>query len=451
MTTLLYTLGVVVFVLAILVSIGLHEFGHLIPAKRFGGKVTQWFVGFGRTVWSTRRGETEYGIKAIPLGGYVKIVGMLPPGKGDSAIDLDEDGRPVERVRGSSTGLFTQLVSDAREAEWEQIRPEDSGRLFYKLPWWKKVIVMAGGPTVNIAIAFFIFLGIFATYGERTLEVAEGPATVGQVSDCLIPYEESGRRCTPDDPATPAVEAGLEAGDVIVAFNGEQVADWEALQDEIRDNAGGDATMVVQRDGERLTLTTNTTVQARPTSADDETLTQVGFLGVSPALEERIQTGGVLFTLDRMGEMTVMTVQALGELPANVWDVAQAIVGLEERAADGPVSIVGGSRFAGETAATDVFDTQEKAVALLSLIAGFNLFIGLFNFVPLLPLDGGHIAGALYEGLRRGVARLLGRPDPGHVDVAKLLPVAYVAGFAILVMGLVLIVGDIIVPVSLPY
>ena len=143
----------------------------MIPAKKFGGKVSQYFIGFGPTVWSTQRGETEYGVKAVPLGGYVKIVGMLPPGAEELDEDrehpvYDEQGRRVVRVRKSNTGMFTQLISDARAAEWEHIRPEDSDRLFYKMAWWKKVVVMAGGPTVNILIAFFIFLVVFATYGN---------------------------------------------------------------------------------------------------------------------------------------------------------------------------------------------------------------------------------------------------------------------------------------------
>src|SRR5690606_20752701 len=133
-TVLLYALGVVLFAVGIAVSIGLHEVGHLAPAKRFGVKVTQYFVGFGRTVFSVRRGETEYGLKAIPLGGYVKLVGMFPPHEGDDPT----------RVRKSNTGLFTQVVSDARSAEYELVEDKDLDRLFYKLPWWKKLVVMSG-------------------------------------------------------------------------------------------------------------------------------------------------------------------------------------------------------------------------------------------------------------------------------------------------------------------
>ncbi|WP_340539367.1 M50 family metallopeptidase [Nocardioides sp. GXZ039] len=452
MTPLLYLLGVLIFVLAILVSIGLHELGHMIPAKAFGGKVTQYFVGFGPTVWSKQVGETEYGIKAIPLGGYVKIIGMLPPAAEElvEEVEYDADGNRVQRIRKSNTGLFTQLISDARAAEWELVKPEDNDRLFYKMPWWKKVIVMAGGPTVNLLIAFVLFWIVFATYGQRHAEVEPGPPVIDTVSQCVIAYSEDNgtRECTDADPVAPAAEAGLRPGDRIVAFNGVTVTGWDQLRELIRVNSDGEAAITYERDGKTYTGTTNTTVEARPTSETDETLTEVGFLGVAPVMREVSETGGPLFTLDAMGTMTVDTVKALGQLPVKVYGVGKAIVGVEERAKDSPVSIVGGGRFAGEQTSSDVLDVQEKTVFLLSLIAGFNLFIGLFNFLPLLPLDGGHIASALWEALRRGFARLRRRPDPGYVDAAKLLPVAYVVAGAMLIMGVVLIVGDIVVPLS---
>jgi membrane-associated protease RseP (regulator of RpoE activity) len=448
---LLYTVGVVAFVVAILVSIGLHELGHMIPAKKFGGKVTQYFIGFGPTVWSRRRGETEYGLKAVPLGGYVKIVGMLPPtvrGVADE-VTYDAEGNQVVRIRKSNTGLFTQLISDARAAEWEHVKPGDADRLFYKLPWWKKVVVMAGGPTVNLLIAFFVFWGVFATYGARTYEPEAGQPVIETVSKCLLPYVEEGRACRPTDPATPAVEAGLLPGDVITSFNGAEVTGWQQFRAMVRSNAGGEAVIGFERDGVAMTGTTNTTVQARPTSDTDLTFTQVGFLGVTPTGHEVVTQGGPLYTLQQMGTMTAQTVRALVHMPVKVWGVAKAIVGLEERSPDSPVSIVGGGRIAGETAAHGDFGTTQKVVFLLMLVAGFNLFIGLFNFIPLLPLDGGHIAGALWEVGRRGIARISGRPDPGYVDVAKLLPVAYAVAVVMLVMGMVLIVGDLVVPLHL--
>jgi len=452
MTAVYYTLGVVLFFTAILVSIGLHELGHMIPAKKFGGKVTQYFIGFGPTVWSKQVGETEYGLKAVPLGGYVKIVGMLPPEAEElvDSVEIDEQGQRVQRIRKSNTGLFTQLISDARAAEWELVGPEDTDRLFYKLPWWKKVIVMAGGPTVNILIAFFLFWAVFATYGQKSTEPEPGAPVVSSVSECIIPVSEEGRACTDADPVAPAAEAGLEPGDVITSFNGVAITEWEQLRELIRGNDDGEAVIGYERDGEALTGTTSTTVEARPTSNTDQTLRQVGFLGVSPETHVVTETGGPLYTLGEMGHMTVDTAKALVHLPAKVWGVGKAILGIEERAADSPVSIVGGGRLAGETVSHDEFDVAEKTAFLLTLIAGFNFFIGMFNFVPLLPLDGGHIASAVWEALRRGLARVRRRPDPGYVDAAKLLPVAYVVASALLVMGVVLIVGDLVVPLHIP-
>lgn len=442
MTAVYYTLGVLFFVFAILASIGLHELGHMIPAKKFGGKVTQYFIGFGPTVWSKKVGETEYGVKGIPLGGYVKIVGMLPPGKAGEEAARAEAGE--ERVRKSNTGLFTQLISDARAAEWETIKPEDSGRLFYKMPWWKKVIVMAGGPTVNILIAFAIFGGLYATYGN--IADTQATTTVGVVSKCVLPATEADRKCTAADPKAPAAAAKLKPGDKLIALNGTKLTSWEHAQKLIRGNDNGELVITYERDGVVDSTKTNTTVTARPTSDTDKTLREVGFLGVAPRLSDP-QTGGPLYTLDQMGTMTVDTVKALGQLPVKVFDVAQAIVGLEERAEDSPVSIVGGGRIAGEVSSHESFPLQEKLVVLLMLVAAFNFFIGMFNFVPLLPLDGGHIAGALYEAARRGASRLLGRPDPGHVDVAKMLPVAYVVAVSLAVMGVILIVADLVIPI----
>ncbi|WP_323793319.1 site-2 protease family protein [Nocardioides sp.] len=452
MSVLLYTLGLVTFFVAILASIGLHELGHMIPAKKFGGKVTQYFIGFGPTVWSKQVGETEYGVKAIPLGGYVKIVGMLPPDALDLAeeIEVDASGNQVVKVRKSNTGMFTQLISDARAAEWELVKPEDSERLFYKMAWWKKVVVMAGGPSVNIAIAFFLFWGVFATYGQDVDVVPEaGQPVLASVSQCVLPYTEESRECSAPDPASPAAEAGLLPGDTITGFNGAAVTDWEQLRALIRDNNDGNAEIAYVRDGQTLTGTTSTTVEARPTSTSDETLTQVGFLGVTPTSRVVNETGGPIYTLREMGGMTVDSAEALVTLPAKVYDVGQAIVGIEERAIDSPVSIVGGGRLSGEVTSSTNLDLTSKLVFLVMLVAGFNFFIGMFNFIPLLPLDGGHIASALWEAGRRGLARLRRRPDPGYVDAAKLLPVAYVVASVLLVMGVILIVGDLVVPLRL--
>jgi len=449
-TALLYLLGVLVFTFAILASIGLHELGHLVPAKRFGCKITQYMIGFGPTVWSRRFGETEYGVKAIPLGGYVKIVGMLPPGAGDLAEEVEHDdaGNRVVRIRKSNTGMFTQLISDARAAEYELVGEGDADRLFYKLSSWKKIVVMAGGPTVNILIAFFIFWGVFATVGNAGDPTVE--TTIAEVQGCVVPRDEDGRVCTERDireNPTPAYEAGLQVGDRLVSFNGTRITSWPQMQGLIRGNGDDRAEIVIERDGEQQRIVTETTVTPRFLDPDAEEPEPVGFLGVSP--ESHSTTGGPLYTLEQMGTMTKEVVESLATLPVKVWGVARAIVGLEERDPDGPVSVVGGGRLAGETASHELIPTQDKVVGLLMLIGGFNFFIGMFNFVPLLPLDGGHIASAVWEAVRRGFARLRGRPDPGYVDAARLLPIAYVVGLSLMVMGVVLIVGDLVVPVHL--
>ena len=437
LTVLLYTLGVVLFVIGVAVSIGLHEVGHLVPAKKFGVKVTQYFVGFGRTLWSTRRGETEYGVKAVPLGGYVKLVGMLPPGEHDDP----------SRIRKSNTGMFTQLISDARAAEYELVEEGDQERLFYRLPWWKKVIVMAAGPTVNIVLAFLLFGAVFMIHGAQVTTT-----TIDEVSDCVIAVtpdnvDQPQRACTAADPVAPAKTAGIQPGDQVLSFNGEEVSSWDELTTLIRANENGAATIVVERDGEPVTLTTNTTVSARPESADNpEKIVEVGFLGVVP--EVVLEPQGPGYVVTTMATYTWNTVKVLGQLPAKLWDVTQALFGVEERAQDSPMSVVGASRVAGEVASTHEIPVADRFFGLLMLLGGINLFVGVFNFVPLLPLDGGHIAGALYEALRRGLARLFHRPDPGYFDVARLLPFAYVMAGVILVMSVVLVLADIVVPVQ---
>lgn len=429
---LIYALGVVVFVVGILVSIALHEVGHMLPAKKFGIKVTQYFVGFGRTLWSFRRGETEYGIKAFPLGGFVKLVGMLPPHEGDDP----------SRIRQSNTGLFTQLISDARTSEYESVGPGDQGRLFYQKPWWQKLIVMSGGPLVNIGIALVLFTIAFSMIG------AQAPTTtVNAVSECAIAADRNDQTCGPGDPLTPANKAGIRAGDRVEEFNGTEVTGWNHLTELIRDNGGDPATIVIQRGDRELTKQVETIVSVRPTLKDnDEKYVEVGFLGISPTTQYERQDFG--FVLATMGDYTKATGEAIIHLPQKMVEVADAAFG-GERQRDSPMSVVGAGRVAGQMVTVDDTSWTDRAFRLITLVAAVNLFLALFNFIPLLPLDGGHIAGALYEALRRGLARVFRRPDPGYVDVAKMLPVMYVVSALLLVMGVLLIYADIVNPVQL--
>ena len=437
MDVLMYTLGVLLFVLGVAASIGLHELGHLIPGKLFDVKVTQYFVGFGRTVWSRRKGETEYGVKAIPLGGYVKLVGMLPPGP-------DQD---PTAVRSSNTGMFAQLMSDARSAEYELVEKGDEERLFYRLSWWKKLVVMGSGVMTNLVIAFVLFAIVFMGHGVRT-----ATTTVDQVSRCVVAVTKANaakapRACTPADPVAPAKAAGVRPGDRIVSFNGTAITSWDQMQKAIRGNGGGDATLGVVRGGRQVTLHTNTTVSPRVDPADPQRITRVGFLGVSPTVVLERKDAG--FVVSTMANGTWETLKALGAMPVKLYHVGRAALGLEQRDRNGPMSVVGAGRVAGEISSQQAVPVSDKFFSLLLLLAGLNLFLGMFNLVPLPPLDGGPMATTVYEALRRWVARLRKRPDPGFVDSAKLLPVTYVMAGVILVMSVVLIYADIVAPVSL--
>ena len=431
MNAVIYVLGVIAFVFGVVLSIALHEVGHMYPAKKFGIKVTQYFVGFGRTLWSVKRGETEYGIKAIPLGGYVKLVGMLPPGQ----------GADPHSVRSTNTGMFTQLISDARDAEYEHVTPDDEGRLFYRKPWWQKLIVMSGGPLVNIGIAVLLFGGIFMGIGALA-----PTTTIETVSDCAITDTEAGRACTADDPITPAKNAGLQPGDTIVAFNDASVTSWDQLTKLIRSNGDNEATIVFDRGGDQLSATVNTSVLARISQTDPGKTENVGFLGVSPTSDYERQGPG--FVAEVMWDYTKGTADVIWHLPQRMVAVTKAAFGAE-READGPISVVGASRVAGELVTYDDPSWTDRTVRVVGLVASVNVFLALFNFIPLLPLDGGHIAGAIWEALRRGWARLRSRPDPGYVDVAKMLPAAYVGGALLMSMSVILIYADIVNPVRL--
>ena len=427
MTVVVTILLAILFFALIMVSIALHEVGHLVPAKLFGVKVTQYFVGFGKTLWSTKKGATEYGVKAIPLGGYVRLVGMYPP----------------EKQRAKPKGWLERVADQARSYEYEEITPADDGKLFYQKKTWQKIIVMLAGPAMNILIAFLIFLGINLFHGTYTPTL-----TVATVSECAIPADRADQTCTDADPATPAVEAGVQPGDVLVSFNGTNLTSWEQMGDLIRANRDGVAQVVVERNGQRVELpTVNTVLNHLPDRLDPTKTVEAGFFGVAPTSE--LRRGGPVATATQMWTMTKQSVVALASFPVRIYNVAADLVTGQPRDLNSPLSIVGASRFAGEIGTTDKLTSPEKVVTWLSLLGSVNLFVALLNLVPLLPLDGGHVAGAIYEWLRRVAARVLGRPDPGPVDTAKGLPLTYLVGGFLLLGGIILIAADIFSPIRL--
>ncbi|GAA2279236.1 putative zinc metalloprotease [Streptomyces ruber] len=433
MTTLMTILGIVVFVLGLLISIAWHELGHLSFAKLFGVRVPQYMVGFGPTIWSRRKGETEYGVKAIPLGGYIRMIGMFPPG-------------PDGRIEARSTSPFRGMIEDARAAAFEELQPGDEKRLFYTRKPWKRVVVMFAGPFANLVLAVVVFVGVMMTFGASTQTTQ-----VSAVSDCVIQASENRTTCEKGDPAAPAKAAGLKAEDRIVAFQGEPVKDWSSLQADIRENGGERVTLTVERDGEELDLTaTLIENQVAKTDGDggyvkDQYVT-AGFLGFTPVTDVVPQSFPQ--SVERMGDMIENGVESLIALPGKVPALWDAAFGDGPREADSPMGVVGAARVGGEIAAMDIPPTQRLATFLM-LVAGFNLSLFLFNMLPLLPLDGGHIAGAVWESIRRNLAKVLRRPDPGPFDVAKLMPVAYVVASVFVCFTILVLIADVVNPVRI--
>ena len=440
MEILLYILGILVVVVGLAVSIGLHEVGHLVPAKLFGVRVSQYMIGFGPTLWSRRRGETEYGLKAIPMGGYISMAGMYPPAKEGSA------------PRESSTGFFQTLAQDARAASAETVLVGQEERVFYKLPVFKRIVIMLGGPVMNLLIGVVLYAVLICGFG-----VAQYSTTVGSVNACVVSASSTSEECSPGDPAAPGAAAGLLPGDELVSMNGTAVTSWEQATGLIREAAGEQLTIVVDRDGDTLTLDAEPLLTERyvyddlgeiVTDSDGNSVTEkVGFLGIGPASE--IVQQPVTAVLPAVGDNIYRVGHLILNLPQRLIDVTQAAFGADERDPNGPISVVGVGRLAGEISSLDTIPVVEKVSGLIGLLASLNIALFVFNLVPLMPLDGGHVAGALWEGLRRRIAKLFGRKDPGPVDIAKLVPLTLVVVVLLASMSGLLIYADIVKPISI--
>jgi membrane-associated protease RseP (regulator of RpoE activity) len=419
----------VIFFFGLLLSVALHELGHFSFAKLFGVRTPQFIFGFGPTKWSWRRGETEYGIKWLPLGGYIRMIGMIPPRKGET------------KPREASTGMFNSLIEGARGASMDEIRPDDEDRVFYRKPWWQKLIIMLAGPGMNFVLAAMFLAIVFMGIGVQTPQTV-----VRSVPDCIIPAAAERTACLPTDKKAPAAIAGLQPGDRVVTFNGKRINSWEHLTNVIRAAGGQRVTLGIQRGAARINRSVDIVATQRPALDGSDRTVTAGFLGVSPTIA--LERQGPMAVAVSMWELTKRTAGAIIGIPQRMVAVWHAAFSGEEREKDGPVGIVGASRIGGEIAAQPTPPVQRISEFLL-LLGSFNLAIGVFNLVPLLPLDGGHAIGALWEGIRRGIARVFRRPDPGYVDVAKGLPLAYGMAIIIIAMGALLIYADLVNPIRL--
>ena len=377
-------LGVFIFVAFVLIAIGLHEFGHFATAKAFGIKVEKFFIGFGPKIWSTRRGETEYGVSAFPLGGYVKIAGMNP---------------------------------------LEEIKPEDRARTFKAKPGWQRAIVLAAGSVTHFIVALIIIAAILSIAGEidfdrPTTEIASVGSDAGE--------------------QTPSQVAGIKPGDRMVAVAGQRVTEWSQVQQAIRTRPNQPLEIVVERDGRLLPLTATLDACSREPDGqidcDPEPGEEIsGFLGVSPefARIHRSVPSAIGKATTEVGRGMKDSVIAFGKVfaPSTLARLFQVAVGEEERRPEDPTTIVGVGKAAGDLARNGDF------AALFLTVAVFNIFVGVVNLLPLPPLDGGHLAVLTYEKIARR-----------DVDMRRLLPITAMVLTVFGMLFVLLLYSDIVNP-----
>ena len=376
-------LGILAFVVALLFSVMVHEFGHYITARKYGMWVSEFFVGFGKRIWSVQRGETEFGVKAIPAGGYCKIEGMSP------------------------------------NDEMPQGQEE---RAFYKASSRKKLIVLSAGSFLHFVLGFVLLFTLFAGIGTNQ---------VLPVINEVVPNSA-------------AQAAGIQAGDEVVSINGKRVTEWYKDVEVIRQSQGKELRLVLDRNGEQISVTAS----ARLTDIDGTKRYVLGIVN-----EVGLERSGVLVSIKNSATVTkgflVESVKSLGKLPEKIPALWGATVRGEERDANGLVGVVGVARVSGEAVGSDKLTPMERLATFVLIVASLNIFVGVFNLLPILPLDGGHMAVAIADSIRAFFARLRGRPRPAPIDVTVLTPITMVVFVVLATLTLLLLVADVINPVTL--
>jgi membrane-associated protease RseP (regulator of RpoE activity) len=397
MTTLL---GVTLFVLALMVAIFLHEGGHFVTAKLFGMKVERFFLGFGPTLWSFRRGETEYGIKALPVGGFCKIAGMSPY---ESDHNFLEEDRSTRRQPGPVAPPLPPSTPPSRQ--------------FRNKPAWQRAIVLAAGSFTHFLVAILLTWVVLVAIGIGT----------GQATTTI----QNTVATTTDGRPAPAQAAGLRAGDRIVAVDGRRVATFEELRAALADKGGKRIEITYVRDGQEQTRTL--------TAAEEKGR---GFLGFRPT--EQTRRFGALAAVPRslglFWDTTAATVKGLGGLVTGIADRVSApqpapgTGGGGGGGESGPIGIVGISRLAGQAVANNQW------AIFVAILIQLNIVVGVFNLLPLPPMDGGYLAFVVWQVVTRR-----------EVDLRKVVPVAalIVGLLVMLTVGLVWL--DITNPVQYPF
>jgi membrane-associated protease RseP (regulator of RpoE activity) len=376
-------LGILAFVVALLLSVMVHEFGHYITARRFGMWVSEFFVGFGKKIWSVQRGETEFGVKAIPAGGYCKIEGMSP-----------SDQMPVGQEE----------------------------RAFYKASSLKKLVVLGAGSFLHFVIGFVLLFTLFAGIGTNQV--------LPVISEVV--------------PDSAAQAAGLQPGDEFLSINGKKVTDWYKDVEVIRQSEGAELTLVLDRNGEEI----STTASARLTEIDGTSRYVLGIVN-----DVGLKRSGLWLSVKNSSIVTKSflneSVKSLAKLPEKIPALWGATVRGEERDVNGLVGVVGVARVSGQAVGSDKLDPMERLATFVLIVASLNIFVGIFNLLPILPLDGGHMAVAIADEIRAFFARLRGRQRPAPIDVTVLTPITMVVFVILACLTLLLLVADVINPVTL--
>ena len=450
-TVLLFVLGIVIFIAGLVVSVALHELGHLTFAKIFGVKVSQYMVGFGKTIWSIKRGETEYGIKPILLGGYISMAGMFPPPKPVEATpdgELPEESVAARRRR----NIFGTLVQDAREASAVTIGDTDPRRAFYMAAPWKRLIIMFAGPFMNLLIAVGIAAIMICGFGQAT-------PSIGSVSAC-VPGMSTGTTtapCAADAPISPAKQAGLKEGDVILSVNGREILGVDQVTAVFQHSVGKPVALGILRDGSHKTIVVVPAASQRPKldttgnpvvdAKGKQVVGTVGSIGISVGQSLVPQNG--LAVLPNVWQETGATYKLIGNLPSGLVGVWNSTFDHTQRSLNGPISIVGVGRAVGDVASVTGAPVSDRVYTILGLLESLNIALFVMNLLPLLPLDGGHMVGALWEMIKRGYARIAKRPRPAPVDLARAMPLTVVVVSVLVVMSAFLIFADLVNPISI--